>query len=407
MAGVNHDVCRLVDAVARRFCRLEEMSEADWQRLAAVAVRHDLAPVLHARLKEGGIVPPTGVAEELRGYYLGSAARNMRLFHELGQILVALQRARLPVIPLKGACLAELVYRDIALRPMADLDLLVKSGDVAKAVAILRRSGYAPEAGFDAAAEQALNHGVPMSKADGTRVDLHWSILPPRCHTDFAGDDLEGCWSRAESATIGGVAVLVMSPTDLLLHLSVHASVFHRFDDIRLRNFVDVAQVCARYGEFVDFERLTDRANKWGVANGVRIVLALAAEWTDVSMPPNVVAALNGDPVGEEVLDWVRYKVLNGSSRVLQSEAIGLVGRARPGDQMRVLRDAWSPFRVVLTNLHRTPALSLRSLRDYFVRLIQFSGRELQVLWLISRQDRSFAVDVRRERRLREYLGCS
>ena len=59
--------------------------------------------------------------------YLASAHRNLRLFGELRQILRAFNAAGLSVIPLKGACLAEMIYGNIALRPMVDVDLLLGS----------------------------------------------------------------------------------------------------------------------------------------------------------------------------------------------------------------------------------------------------------------------------------------
>jgi len=51
--------------------------------------------------------------------------RNKRILQELGEILALFQPHNIPVIVLKGACLAHTVYQNIGLRVMLDLDLLV------------------------------------------------------------------------------------------------------------------------------------------------------------------------------------------------------------------------------------------------------------------------------------------
>ena len=58
--------------------------------------------------------------------------------------MAALTREGLPVVVLKGAALAELVYQHIGLRTMADVDLLVEKKNLDKAGSILERLGYCP-----------------------------------------------------------------------------------------------------------------------------------------------------------------------------------------------------------------------------------------------------------------------
>jgi len=61
-------------------------------------------------------------AFEQEYHRVDSDARN---YAELGQLLRSLKDRGVEVIVLKGAALAETVWKNIALRPMADMDLLV------------------------------------------------------------------------------------------------------------------------------------------------------------------------------------------------------------------------------------------------------------------------------------------
>src|SRR4029077_8591239 len=99
----------------------------DWDRVAEIAWQHRVAPLLYRALRDDGqLGVPKPVLERLERAYLATAARNSLLFRALRDILEALRAADVPVIVLKGAVLAETAYRERALRPMNDIDLLVR-----------------------------------------------------------------------------------------------------------------------------------------------------------------------------------------------------------------------------------------------------------------------------------------
>ena len=122
--------------------------------------------------------------------------------------------------------------------------------------------------------------------------------MDPAARSCFTADELEGVWSRATPATIANAPAATLAPTDLLLHLCLHASVQHRFDGIRLRSLLDIAEVAEKHGAAIDWHAFADRANRWGVANGVHVTLALAEEWTDFACPAGVLNALRRRTAG-------------------------------------------------------------------------------------------------------------
>jgi hypothetical protein len=406
MTAITPEAERLIDLLAERQVSPAAWPNADWERLIALAQRHSLAPILYARLHERGVAPPPKTLEQLRRMYLVGVTRNVRLFQELGKILRALQSANVPVIPLKGACLAEAVYSNVALRPMGDVDLLVKPHDMAHALEVLRILGYSSKHTFDPIAEQAISqHMPPISKPGGLTVEMHWTIVPPTYSTRFNADDLEQLWSHASAATIGGVSVLMFSPVDLLLHVCLHASVHHRFDGVGLRTYLDMAQVTRRYGDAIDWEQFTARANRWGIANGVRLALQLAGEWTNAAIPASVLGALEATPLDDATLTWVRHKILNGNSLALQSNVARFAGAARVRHQLAALRDAVFPSRLALAHMYPAPADSWRILGYYPIRFKDLWVNYGRTLWHVARRNHRLMTDARHEMHLRTYLG--
>ena len=74
--------------------------------------------------------------------YVHNAIKNLELYHEISKVLAALQDNAIPVIVLKGAALAALVYPNIALRPMRDVDLLIRDDDIWSVDKIILQLGY-------------------------------------------------------------------------------------------------------------------------------------------------------------------------------------------------------------------------------------------------------------------------
>src|SRR5665647_338343 len=124
--------------------RLETLSSSDWDVLIEASGRHGVTPLLYHRLRtsHSDVPIPANVITRLRQAYLDNVARNMGLYHELGKVLELLRRDNISVIALKGVHLATAVYRNIALRPMCDVDLLVKQTDLLRVQEILVEQGY-------------------------------------------------------------------------------------------------------------------------------------------------------------------------------------------------------------------------------------------------------------------------
>jgi hypothetical protein len=167
--------------------RLAALTGEGWESLLQAAGRHSLTPLLYHTLKPvmGAANAPPAIQASLRTSYLGSAARNMRLYHELGQVLAAFREAAIPVILLKGAYLAKFVYGNIALRPMSDIDLLIKPADIPRVWNVLAGLGYVT-AREDVG--QSREHLSPFTKEGCASIEVHFSITDPafgaRCDVD-------------------------------------------------------------------------------------------------------------------------------------------------------------------------------------------------------------------------------
>jgi len=205
-----------------KFARLEQLSSSDWDDVIQQSVRHGITPLLYQRLK--ALSPsaniPDSIVQKLQEIYLHNAARNMRLYHELSTVLKILQNEDIPVIVLKGAALAETVYQNIALRPMGDVDLLVKKEDLHRAETTLLNLGYViPEIYLEKKDWYWKEHHHLTPYLKNITIEVHWNIAPPSHQFQI---DINGMWDRARLTKIANIEALVLSHEDLILHLCLH-----------------------------------------------------------------------------------------------------------------------------------------------------------------------------------------
>ena len=293
---------------------LEGLTADDWGHFIAFAHKQGVAPVLYIALKSLPGSPYPEHLNELRNIYRVDAQNNLLLYHELGKVLRALDAAQIPVIVLKGACLAEAVYGNIALRSMSDVDLLVKKEDLEKTAEILKGCGYS--AGYDFQVEKeiavSLNHHLPpLEGPNKLQLEIHWTLFD---YTYFEARDQDeeqviDAWKRAQPVTIEHTPCLMLAPEDLFLHLCIHLSRQHVFN-MRMRHLLDLRKVWERYGEEFDWGMMYQRARQWQVDRSVLLTVALAERLIGLMLPDSVKRILKTEGPDPNLLEWVEEKIL-------------------------------------------------------------------------------------------------
>ena len=219
-------------------------------------------------------------------------------------IVPLLQRAGIPVMPLKGAWLQACVYGSagngrganvVGVRVITDVDLLVPEARFADALAALRAGGFRARPAHTASA-QALDH-----PALTLPLDLHCRLFT-RGAFRLATDAL---FERARpDQSAFGVPVLLPDPQDVFAHLVGHflKSRTRCHDQVRLADF---AAIAARYE--LDPRRLAQHLDRAGMARAARYVLHHLADADGNSFCRDVLEALPADAFGARLAAAARF----------------------------------------------------------------------------------------------------
>ena len=231
--------------------------------LRRVIAAHGLGPYLAAAPGLAGLranLPPEEVAW-LEEQLAANRARLGRLHHELAAALAEMARAGIRTMPLKGAILTTRPGPGRDLRPMSDLDLLVRPGDRAAATAALVRLGYLRRSEphrrpthdvFEHATGEIVRSYDFEHPDNPRRIDLHTEV---RRHLWVWTDDddlTEFLWASATDGTVLGQPAAVPSDEALLAHLAIHATCDLLVGRGRLVQWLDLADVAATMGTLPD-----------------------------------------------------------------------------------------------------------------------------------------------------------
>lgn len=266
----------------------------DWAYALRAGDRQGITPLMHAFIQSSGLPAPPEVIAALHATYWQNHFRNRALMAELARILRAAAVARVDAMPLKGAVLAPLYYPAAALRPLSDLDFMIRPDDVERFATVLRDLGYREEFGrptLDPRMEHPLlsewlfvRHTPEITLVVEYRVES----LDPALGTLLACDPAlvtlllrhaDEMWTRARMETFDGAPLWRSAPEDLLIHVASHLATRHA--GYRLLWLHDLCRITAAHAGDLDWAFVGAEARALRLQASIFAALEAAQIWLD------------------------------------------------------------------------------------------------------------------------------
>lgn len=367
----------------------------DWDYLTSASYAHGIAPLIYHNLYRSGVVSmlPPAAAETLRSSYYSNAVRNLLLHNELQKVIHALRERRIDVIVLKGAALADTVYSDRALRPMSDIDLLVRKKNLTDAEAQLLDMGYTFEENTETKEyyQQHHYHWV-FVKRSAPKIEIHWHIARP---TSPFRIDIDGLWQRAGPFKMAGTEALVLSPEDLLLHLCQHPWKHSLTGGVR--PFCDIAETARYYRDQINWRRVIALSSEWKTNPCAFLGLTLAKELFDAPIPEFVFKELKPHNFDVAIIDWARERLLSHpESSPFSADLLVLLGKGHClKERFGALKRVVSPSALVSCDL--SPEASKKKSFCYARRIMYLLQRYGLVAWQLLFGDQKARATAQRE----------
>ncbi|MBU2009451.1 MAG: nucleotidyltransferase family protein [Chloroflexi bacterium] len=301
-----------------RLCHLLK-EPLDWPYVLREAQDQGIAPLLDEAIDSHHLddLVPTSCRLHLGKARSWVLHRNLLLLSELKRVLGHFSTLGIEAIPIKGPILAETLYGDLSLRPVSDLDILVKPGALPVCRGALASLGYRS---IKAREEGHPFHDPPyyLPGSPPLLIELHWALSDEA----LVPLDPKAIWERAGYASVDGARMLTLSPEDNLLFLAYHLT---KHANGALRWLSDVARLLERHETSLSWPYIVQALPSTGTKNFLYSSLARAHRLLGAPVPLPILESIAPRGARRLGLNLIAGdRVFLGIEKALRVERLGL-----------------------------------------------------------------------------------
>jgi hypothetical protein len=276
------------------------------------------------------------VIQALEQDYYHSAAANTRLYYQLAQLHQNFSRASVPLLLLKGASMAQALYRDPILRSIGDIDLVVPIEHVPVCRQVLLDMGYKlavvdhqPGIPLDHHNEETFEPPDPFFAL----VEIHWHILDIPYYIHHIS--MDWFWENTQEILIDGNPFCSFNTEANLVYLPAHMGLHHQFR--RMHSLLDLALLIHQTEGQVNWQKVVKITEEFELLSVLRETLEwLANTWPDLPLSEPLTLLKEKNPSD---IDFRLFRLLTSEERNHTLDFYTTL-RSLPGLRDR-LRYAW------------------------------------------------------------------
>lgn len=234
-----------------------------WDTLPAQAEIHGMGPLLWHHLRQANINFPSETERTLRGLYLRERALNQAHALTLVEVQTLWEQVGIQPLVLKGLALAYKYYPDPALRPVSDIDLLLKKEDILPALRVLADVGYRvkfPDPNLRVLPNE-LTADSPSRNGVSTHLELrHYDPAHRQINDVLRDDELADFNQPPQKIMVEGCPVYAPSMMDtlhyLMRHMVRHLFLAHEGKPLPLKWTADITGLVEYHADEIDWEEI-------------------------------------------------------------------------------------------------------------------------------------------------------
>ncbi len=238
-----------------------------------------IAPLLYMKKKD----IPESFKEKLKTLYLKTKIQNEIFISEIIRIADLLEKKGIPLLLLKGSSFIFTLYNDPALRPMTDIDILVKERDLDYVNKMLLNDGYTLIDMEYNTWDRRLGSGRKYVKGNIT-IDLNTHL-----ESLYIGQEKDEI--IFQNAICIGKNIFILNPEDMLIYSLVHMATHHFF--YRLIWLYDIKQIVEKFP--INWEEVDRRIRKMCSRSLLIAGLKYAEKLLNVDIPSHILAESKDD----------------------------------------------------------------------------------------------------------------
>ncbi len=274
--------------------------------LLNLLILHGIGPLFYHALHNNGNLDKVAdhVVKRLQQLYLQSAGLSQLREMQVSALAKAFLEAEVRVIWTKGIVLASAVYSDPVLRPMGDIDLILRKEDLDRAERVLQALGFVrtdvePFGSFT----KDVAHARVYSRSDkrGLPLEIHHALVKDHHAPSLIGS--AWFWEHTTSTSINGDSIVSLNNEAFLLHLCAHLASHHGWDP-RFIWLYDIHALIEKYKSSFDWRRFGQLIEMAHVEPYAYHVLRASRVFLCTPVPEKVLLKLGKADRKSVLLNW-------------------------------------------------------------------------------------------------------
>lgn len=267
-------------------------SPFDWENTIKICEKQQCLPFLYYNLGKLNLlnIIPQVVFSRLENCYYSNLAKNSLLEKEILLVIEAAEHKQIKIMPFRGFDFMHRLYGNLALRIMADVDILIKDTDLPQIKEIISLLGYKRSKhdldknernGFDICFEKEISTNFMLY------IEIHRLLAPARPHKL----NLPLLWERENKLSVNGQTVYCLSAEDALLSIALHLKRHTR--RLNLKFIIDSSELLNSAGNQLDWPYIKNSAKENSFRVSVYACLYLSKELLNAKIPEEAYAGIS------------------------------------------------------------------------------------------------------------------
>lgn len=308
----------------------QNLTPDDWNQGYDCAEKQAVVPLM---LKGAALYKaqmPPELLNKLRAYSISVVMRNENLMAAQDRLLALMDAHRIPCAILKGTSLSA-CYSQSEVRPLGDIDLLVRPEDAERTGQLLCEQGYRPG---------NADHPFHLDFCGrGAVIEMHWQVsnFPDSKGGRIVKEIMQSALESTDRASLDGHCFPVLKPLHQALSLLLHMERHMTIGGIGLRQLCDWAMFVNSVDAAVFEDQILPEIERCGLQQFAKVLTATCIKC--LSMP--AVKAPWCREITEGMCNAMMEEIFRGGSMGKASEGKGvssmLVDRGNDGKQRSAL----------------------------------------------------------------------
>jgi len=254
---------------------------SDWSFFVERAIGTHLAPILFSTFSNDLLKKnlPKKVLISLENAQNQVLFRNIKLQQVFKEFATLLNNKKFPLVPLKGIYLSEKIFKNLSLRHLSDIDVLIKEEHLEDVCDLMQQKGWVVESTIrhSKVGQQHFAHAHPRTLIKGDiHIELHTHLYNRNEGATITRKEL---WKHTRSERFINVEIRQFSNEMQLQFLCLHLHKHLFGHEMKLLNFCDIREFLLAEKDHFNWDEFENICSKYKCQKEVTQILFLCKKY--------------------------------------------------------------------------------------------------------------------------------